>query len=116
MNLEKKEKEKVLRNEAKEKRKEKNGDREKEFLLEGFRYETKEVEEGGGHGEGKKLRRDGVRDYLKEKKLDVMCPVETKLKVEIHVNSKQLTMVNTMSQRVEESTRYREKRNHLCLT
>ncbi|MPC57316.1 hypothetical protein E2C01_051294 [Portunus trituberculatus] len=29
-----------------------------------------------------------VRDYLKEKKLDVMCIVETKLREQIHVNFK----------------------------
>ncbi|MPC31817.1 hypothetical protein E2C01_025117 [Portunus trituberculatus] len=71
---------------------------------EGSRYETKEVistEEEGGRGGGKKLRMtytniDGllssmleVRDYLKEKKPDVMCIVETKLGAEIHVNFKE---------------------------
>ena len=30
-----------------------------------------------------------VRDYLKEKKPDVMCIVETKLRKEIHVNFKE---------------------------
>ncbi|MPC09656.1 hypothetical protein E2C01_002272 [Portunus trituberculatus] len=41
------------------KKTEKGRDREKEFLLEGSRYETKEMvskEGGGGHGRGKKLR------------------------------------------------------------
>ncbi|MPC57703.1 hypothetical protein E2C01_051690 [Portunus trituberculatus] len=59
MNLEKRETEKVLRNEAKEKKREKDGDREKNFLLDSSRYETKEVvptEERGDRGRGKKLR------------------------------------------------------------
>ncbi|MPC65262.1 hypothetical protein E2C01_059395 [Portunus trituberculatus] len=43
MNLEEREKEKVLRSEAKEKKLEKDRDREEEFLLEGSGYDTKEV-------------------------------------------------------------------------
>ncbi|MPC70858.1 hypothetical protein E2C01_065119 [Portunus trituberculatus] len=53
MNLEEREKEKVLRSEPKEKKQEKDRDRDEEFLLEGSGYETKEVvpkEETGGHG------------------------------------------------------------------
>ncbi|MPC69425.1 hypothetical protein E2C01_063650 [Portunus trituberculatus] len=100
MNLEEREKQKVLRSEAKEKKQEKDRDREEEFLLEGSGYETKEKR--GGHEGGNKLRVthsnivDGllssileVLDYLKEKKPDVMCIVETKLKKEIYVNFKE---------------------------
>ncbi|MPD02506.1 hypothetical protein E2C01_098094 [Portunus trituberculatus] len=56
INLEEREKEKVLRSEAKEKNK-KRTDREEEFLLEGSGYETKEVvlKEKRGHGEGSEL-------------------------------------------------------------
>ncbi|MPC96773.1 hypothetical protein E2C01_092051 [Portunus trituberculatus] len=43
MNIEEREKENVLRSEAKEKKQEKDKDREEEFLLEGSGYETKEV-------------------------------------------------------------------------
>lgn len=43
MNLEEREKEKDLRNEAKQKKREKYRDREAEILLEGTRYETKEM-------------------------------------------------------------------------
>ncbi|MPC41214.1 hypothetical protein E2C01_034801 [Portunus trituberculatus] len=83
MNLEEKEKEKVLRNEPQERKREKDGDEKQEFLLEGSRYDTKEVvskEEGGGCGGGKKLGVTynnvdellsivlEVRDYLKERK------------------------------------------------
>ncbi|MPC82811.1 hypothetical protein E2C01_077496 [Portunus trituberculatus] len=59
INLEEKEKEKVLRSEAKEKNEKRTEIREEEFLLEGSGYETKEVvskEERGGCGGGKKLR------------------------------------------------------------
>ena len=101
MNLEESEKEKVLRSEAKERNEKRTEIEKKHFLLEGSGYETKEVvptEERGGRGGGRKLRVtytfiDGllssmleVRDYLKEKKPDVMCIVETKLREEMHVN------------------------------
>ena len=105
MNLEERENEKMLKIEAEEKKREKDRDREKDFLLQGSRYETKEVvptEEGRGRGRSKKLRvtyctnMDGllssmleVRDYLKEKKPDVMCIVETNLREKIHVNFKE---------------------------
>ncbi|MPC67007.1 hypothetical protein E2C01_061167 [Portunus trituberculatus] len=102
MNLEERETEKVLKSEAQEKKQEKDRHRE-EFLLEGSGYESKEVvpKEKRGHEGGKKLRVtctniDGllssilkVRDYLKEKKPDIMCIVETKLRGEIHVNFKE---------------------------
>ncbi|MPC38118.1 hypothetical protein E2C01_031621 [Portunus trituberculatus] len=58
MNLEEREKEKVLRSETKGKKQETDRDRE-EFLHEGSGYETKEVvptKERGGHRGGKKLR------------------------------------------------------------
>ena len=86
------------------KEREKDRDGEEEFLLEGSGFETKEVvctEERGGSGGGKKLRVtytniDGllssildVRDYLKEKKPNVMCIVETKLREQIHGNFKE---------------------------
>ncbi|MPC08176.1 hypothetical protein E2C01_000753 [Portunus trituberculatus] len=103
MNLEEREREKVLRDEAKEKMR-KDKDREKDFLPEGSGYETKEVvsmEERRDCGGVKKSRVtcidiDGllssmleVKDYLKEKNPDVMCIVETKLRAEIHVNFKE---------------------------
>ena len=94
MNLEERENEKMLKIEAKEKN-EKRTEIEKKIFYWRVLDETKEVvptEEGRGRGRSKKLRVtdtniDGmlssmleVRDYLKEKKPDVMCIVETKLR------------------------------------
>ncbi|MPC76808.1 hypothetical protein E2C01_071240 [Portunus trituberculatus] len=88
MNLQEREKEKVLRSEAKEKN-EKRAEIEKNFYRRVLDMRLKKEERGGREG-CNKLRVtytniDGllpiileVRDYLKEKKPDTMCIVEAK--------------------------------------